>query len=206
MAYPASYFLGRALVYRARRGRWSEKARTELRAAVPWMAVTAIGAALLAISRPAIILGAIPVLLVWLASLRLTWMGRERGIANDLLRVALASLAPILMWVASSGSWDIPRAQWIVVAVSALFFTGSVLHVKSLIREARDKRWKIASVGYAFLCIPISALISLWLVPGFILAALRTLFMRPGLKPGAIGGVEAVLSVVMILATVLAVR
>ena len=167
MTYPASYLLERALVYRARRGRWSEKARAELRAAVPWMAVTATGAALLSSSRPAIIIGAIPVLLVWLASLRLAWLGRERGIANDLLLVALASLAPILMWVASSGSWDIPRAQWIVVAVSAL--------------------------------------ISLWLVPGFILAALRTLFMRPGLRPGAIGGVEAVPSVVMILDTVLAV-
>lgn len=198
LAYPASYFLGRALNFRIRRGTWSRKAKAELNQALPWLVFATLGAVSLLVLQPAIVLGAIPVALMWLMSLWLTYRGRERGILNDLLLVLLASIAPILMWVASSGNWEIPTSQWIVVAVSALFFTGSVLHVKSLIRESKDKRWRIGSIAYSLLCIPVSALISPWLIPAFGLAAVRALIVPRNSRPGVIGGVEALISVVMI--------
>lgn len=204
LAYPASYFLGRALNFRIRRRTWSRKAKTELHQAFPWLVFAMIGAVALLLLQPVIVLGAAPVALIWLISLWLTYHGRERGILNDLLLVALASLAPILMWVASSGDWEIPTSQWIVVAVSALFFTGSVLHVKSLIRESENKRWRIASIVYSLLCIPASAVISPWLIPAFAAAAIRAIVVSRNARPGTIGGVEAIISVVMIACIVLA--
>lgn len=204
LAYPASYFLGRALNFRIRRGTWSRKAKTELHQALPWLVFATIGAVALLLLQPVIVLGAAPVALISLISLWLTYHGRERGILNDLLLVALASLAPILMWVASSGDWEIPASQWIVVAVSSLFFTGSVLHVKSLIRGSQDKRWRIASIVYSLICIPTSALISPWLIPAFVAAAIRVIVVPRDSRPGVIGGVEAIISVVMIVCIVLA--
>ncbi|MCX6429625.1 MAG: hypothetical protein NTX12_01380 [Actinobacteria bacterium] len=100
----------------------------------------------------------------------------------------------------------IPHKFWIVCIISFLFFTGSVLHVKALIREAKSRKWHLVSIWYHLL-VTIGLII---LAPGiaiaFFVATLRTLFMRPGLRPSRIGAVEAVVGSALILCTVLSQR
>jgi len=205
-AYPVSYFAGRAVVYRLRRGEWSRKARSELRSALPWAVIAVAGAVTVVVIRPALAIAGIGIAVVWTISLWLTWKGRERGITNDLLLVVLAAAAPVLMWFAGSTESiaEVPSSIWLASVVTLLFFTGSVLHVKSLIREADDRRWHLASIGYHVVVVVGVALVSPWLLVAFVPALVRTIVMRPPLKPGVIGAVEIIMSALLVIGAVLA--
>lgn len=157
-AYPFSYFGGRAFLTRVRRGAWTTRARDELHSAVPWAAITIIGVGALIVMRPWILLPGTLVVALWSISIYLSWSGRERGITNDLLLVVLASIAPILMYMTANDKRSlnlVPHAIWIASFVSLLYFVGSVLHVKALIREAKNRRWHFVSVGFHVLVLAI---------------------------------------------------
>lgn len=206
-AYPVTYFGSRGVIARLRRGSWTDRARREMRAMAPWAVLTALGAVVLILARPRIVVAGVILGAFWAVSAWLTWKGRERGIVNDLLLVALASIATPLMWMVAQDTSDlasVPRSVWIAALVCLLFFVGSVLHVKSLIREARDPRWHRASIAFHALALATAA-ISWWLLIPFGLALLRTIVMKPGLRPGRIGAVEGVLAVLLVACTVLAV-
>lgn len=206
LAYPLTYFGSRAVMTRMRRHEWSRIAVRERNDAVPWLVLFLMGAVPLVILRPWLIAAGLAVGLLWLVSACLTWIGRERGFANDLLVVLLSAIAAPLMWMAATDSTDVPEGIWLATIVSAVFFVGSVLHVKSLIREADDRRWHWASVVYSIAVAVGTPFVSWWLLPAFAVAAVRAIFMRPGLRPGAIGAVESVVSLLVIAGVVLAVR
>ena len=208
-AYPLSYFGGRALLARIRRGSWTTRARSELRSTIPWAALTLIGTITLIALRPWIILHGSLIAVLWSISIYLTWLGRERGIANDLLLVVLASMAPILMYVIANDQRSlnlVPHSIWIAALVSLLFFMGSVLHVKALIREATNRNWHFVSVGFHVAVVFSLGLTtrSWWLTIPFALALARTLVMKPGMRPGRIGAVESVVALLVIICTVIA--
>ena len=201
-AYPTSYYGSRAVFIRIRRGQWSRLAKAARSAALPWLAVTIVGSAVLIVFRPVLILAGLVVLALWSVSVWLAWIGRERGITNDLVLVVIAAVAVPLMWLV--GHDTIELRIWVAAFACAVFFTGSVLHVKSLIREADDARWHVASIGYHFIALIVMSVISPWFILAFLPALARTLFMKPGLRPGTIGGVEAVVSLLFLIAGVLA--
>ena len=87
LAYPASYYLGRAVVVRWRRGSWTGLARRELAAAVPWMVAAGALALVLVLLRPWLLAVAVILAAAWGVSLWLTRAGHERGVTNDLLLV-----------------------------------------------------------------------------------------------------------------------
>lgn len=207
-AYPVSYYGGRGLLMRVRRGQFTTKTKQEFRAAFPWAAVAVLAAVVLIAARPWIILPGLAVGVVWSLSLWLTWLGRERGITNDLLLTVLASVATPFMWAVANDHArldGIPSGVWTAALVCLLFFAGSVFHVKSLIRGARDRRWHWASVGFHVIALVIAVAISWWLAVPFVLALARTTAMRPGLTPARIGAVETVVSVFVVVFTVVAV-
>ena len=208
-AYPLSYFAGRAFLARVRRGSWTTRARNELHSTFPWAVLTIIGTIALISLRPWILLPGALIVAIWSISIYLTWLGRERGITNDLLLVVLASLAPILMYAVANDQRSlklVPHSILIAALVSVLFFMGSVLHVKALIREATNRNWHFASVGFH-----VAVVISLglttrswWLTIPFALALARTLVMKPGMRPGKIGAVESVVALLVVTCTVIA--
>jgi hypothetical protein len=207
-AYPLSYFSGRALVARLRRGSWTVRAINELRLARPWGLLTAIGAVALITLRPWIILPGLLVVALWAVSVYLSWAGRERGITNDLLLILLASIAPILMYQVAkdqSSIRNLPHAIWIASYICLLFFVGSVLHVKALIREAKNPRWHTASICFHVVVLIIlpATTHSWWLAASFLFPLVRTLVMKPGGRPGKIGIVEVVVAFLIITVTVL---
>mgnify|MGYP001008517094 CR=1 FL=1 len=98
LAYPASYYLGRAVVIRWRRGTWSRLAKRELTDAVPWMVLATIPAVALVVLRPWLVWVGAVLFALWAVSVWLTRTGHERGASNDLLLVTQAAIAVPLMW------------------------------------------------------------------------------------------------------------
>jgi len=137
-------------------------------------------------------------------SIKLSLAGRERGFGNDVLLVGQSVVALPLMWVISTGSWSVPASIWWAATICATYFVGSVIHVKSLIREADDRRWHRADVAFHIVALAWAAM-SFWLLVPFAVALVRSLVMRPGLRPGVIGGVEIVVSLLVLIATLMSV-
>jgi hypothetical protein len=207
--YPVSYFLGRALIARIRRGKWTSKARTELHYLLPWAIINVAALVTLISIRPWIISYGILIFALWAISVYLSWAGRERGIVNDLLLIGLASIAPILMYQAAnnhSSLRGLPHSIWISALMSLLFFAGSVVHVKALIREVKNRNWHYGSIIFH---IVVFALLLLFAKPWvlaipFAFALVRTIVIKPGLRPGTLGIVELGVSILLIACTVLA--
>jgi YwiC-like protein len=209
LAYPASYYCGRAAAVRWRRGSWTRLAKREMRDAVPWMVLATIPSLALLVLRPWLFWVGAVLGVLWAVSVWLSRTGHERGAGNDLLLVAQASLAVPLMWGIATDTPDLglgdPAAAdaWTAAFICLVFFTGSVLHVKSLIREADDRRWAVASRVFHVAALWMG-LISPWLLLPFGAAAVRAFAVPPGSRPAVIGAVETVVSVLVVVGAALA--
>lgn len=207
--YPVSYFLGRAIVARIRRGSWTSKAKKELASAMPWMLIAFVGIGTLISLRPWLLLYGILIVALWSISIYLSWAGRERGITNDLLLIGLASIEPILMYQVAKNHASltgIPHSVWMATLLSLLFFAGSVVHVKSLIREVKNRKWHHASlIFHASVLVLLLFFVHPWyLAIAFMVALLRTILLKPGQRPGVLGAVEATIALVLIFCVVFA--
>ncbi|HRY09390.1 MAG: YwiC-like family protein [Actinobacteria bacterium] len=209
LAYPASYYLGRAVVIRWRRGTWSRLAKRELRDGLPWILMAAVPAVALLVLRPWLLWVGAVLAGLWALSVWLTRTGHERGASNDLLLVAQAAVAVPLMWGIATNTANLGIADpaatdaWLAAFICLVFFTGSVLHVKSLIREADDRRWAIASRVFHVAALAMG-LISVWLLLPFGVAAVRAFTVPAGSRPAVIGAVEIVVSVLVVVGAALA--
>lgn len=207
--YPVSYFLGRAIVARIRRGSWTNKAKGELRFAFPWLAMSLLGVGYLVAIRPWLLLYGLVVMAIWTISVYFSWAGRERGITNDLLLIGLASIEPILMYQVAKNHRSLsglPHSIWMAALSSLLFFAGSVVHVKSLIREVRNRKWHYGSVLFHAVLFALFLIFAhpMYLAIPFGLALLRTAVLKPGHRPGVLGMVEAGVALTLITCAVLA--
>ncbi len=211
LAYPASYYLGRAVVIRWRRGTWSRLAKREMSDALPWLVLAAVPAVALLFLRPWLVWVGVVLGILWAVSVWLTRTGHERGASNDLLLVTQAAIAVPLMWGIATDSPTLgvgdPAAAdaWLAAFICLVFFTGSVLHVKSLIREADDRRWAIASRVFHVAALGMG-LISPWLLLPFGVAAVRAFVVPAGSRPAVIGAVEIVVSVLVVVGSALALQ
>ncbi len=202
LAYPASYYLGRAVVIRWRRGTWSRLAKREWGYALPWIVVAAVPSLALVVLRPWLVVVGLVLGVLWFVSVWLTRTGHERGASNDLLLVTQAALAVPLLVAVAWDSWP-DAAAWQAAFICLVFFAGSVIHVKSLIREADDPRWAVFSRVYHVAALGMG-LLSPWLLLPFGAAAIRAFAVPPGSRPGVIGAVETVVSVLVVLGAALA--
>jgi hypothetical protein len=209
LAYPASYYLGRAVVIRWRRGTWSRLAKRELHDAIPWVVLAGVPSLVLLVLRPWLIWVGVVLAVLWAVSVWLTRAGHERGAGNDLLLVAQAAIAVPLFWAIATDTPDLgigdPAAAqaWLAALICLVFFTGSVLHVKSLIREADDRRWAVASRIFHVAALGMG-FISPWLLLPFGVAAVRAFAVPAGSRPAVIGAVEIVVSVLVVVGGALA--
>ena len=114
--------------------------------------VLVLGGATAAFAVPTVVLA--PFLVRWLvayvplllASLWLASRGRERSATNDALAVAAAVLMAAVAFDAGRGAdW---AALWTVAGMLLFYFLGTVLYVKTMIRERGRRGYVVASVGY----------------------------------------------------------
>ncbi len=207
-AYPVGYYLGRGLTARVRRGSWTRLARREVARAVPWAVVTAALGLPLALTRPWLLAVAAFLAALWGLGLRVAARRGERSLANDLMLVAQATVAlPLAVAVVAGPSvlaGDLLGLTIQATAVVAAYLAGSVLHVKSLLREAGNTRFHRADVAWHALLAVGAAVASPWWLVAFIPALARAVLLRPPMRPGAIGGVEAAVAILVVVAAILA--
>ena len=207
-AYPVGYYGGRALTARIRRGSWTRLARRELSRAVPWAVLLGLLGLPLVVLRPWLLLVGAGLAALWLLGLWVADRFGERSMANDLVLVAQALVAvpSTVALVAGPGavSGGLAAATWTATALVAGYLVGSVIHVKSLLREADDLRWRRLDIGWHVLLVVLAALADPWWLVGFGPALIRSVVARPGARPGLIGGIEAIVAVLVVVAAVLA--
>ena len=208
-AYPVGYYLGRGLTARVRRGSWTRLARREQSRAVPWaVAIAALGLPLVW-TRPWLVVVAVLLTVLWGLGLWLAARRGERSLANDLMLVAQATVAvPLAVAVVAGPSalaGDLAGQTIEATAVVAAYLAGSVLHVKSLLREAGNATFHRANVVWHSALAVGAAMASPWWLVAFLPALARAVLLRPGMRPGAIGGVEAVVAILVVAAAFLAI-
>ncbi len=208
-AYPVGYYAGRALTARVRRGSWTRLARRELGRAVPWALATALLGLPLALTRPWLLPAAAALGVLWGVGLAVAARLGERSLANDLLLVAQAIAAlPLAVAVVAGPAAlldGLARPTLICTALVAAYLAGSVLHVKSLLRQAGNRRYRVATLTWHAGLVVAGLLVSPWWLLGFLPALARTVFMGPGLRPAVIGAIEAVVAVLVVLSAFAAV-
>ena len=207
-AYPVGYYLGRALTARARRGSWSRLARRERARAVPWAVLTAALGLPLALTRPWLLVAAGLLAVLWGTGLAIAARRGERSMANDLMLVAQAAVAlPLAVAVVAGPSaltGDLVGQTLQATLIVAGYLAGSVVHVKSLLREAGNVRFHRVNVAWHAVLAVGAGLASPWWLVGFVPALARAVLLRPGMRPGAIGGVEALVAVLVVVSAFLA--
>lgn len=203
-AYPVGYFLGRGLTVRARRGSWTRLAARERGRAGPWALATAALGLPLAWTRPWLLAVAAALAVLWSAGLVVAARRGERSLATDALLVAQAVAAvPLAVAVVAGPAAMVgplgPATLQCTLAV-AMFLAGSVLHVKALLRRAGSGSFRRLAVGWHVGALVVTALSAAGWVVAFGPALVRSVAMRPGLRPASIGAVEAVVSLLVVLA------
>ncbi|MBO4208252.1 YwiC-like family protein [Micromonospora echinofusca] len=127
------------------------------------------------------------------------WRRRERALVNDLLSVVQSCL---LVFVVATIAGVPPGAVTEVFVAVLAYLAGTVLYVKTMIRERGSRVYRWASVGYHLLALVVAGR---WLGPALTVlfaALLVRAAVLPGrrLSPKQVGLVEIALSVLLLVA------
>jgi hypothetical protein len=123
------------------------------------LALAACGLALAA-AKPALLLWAPLFVPLFLVNVRYARLNRERALVNDLAAVVQFGLIIFVAWAAADAAdW---RKAGTLFALHALYFFGTVLYVKTVIREKHNPRYHAASVVYHALLPAAAAAFRIW--------------------------------------------
>jgi hypothetical protein len=199
-AYPWSY--AASGLVRARRN------KRFLRPLVVWTAVVVPAAAVLLLARPWLVWVGVAYLALFAVNLGYARRRDERALLNDVVLVVECAAMVVVTWAVAVGSpgWsppslaEVPGKVWVLPVVCALVLLGSTLHVKALIRERRDPRYRRASLAVAAGSLVGSLVLAVWwglpggawLVLPFLVLAVRAAVIdaRTALRPARIGLIE----------------
>ena len=178
----------------------------------------ALGVVSVALAGPGLIGWVPPFALLVVPALWLAATRRERSLASGTLTVAAASLMTLVTRFVTPGalldSLGTPAGTSALVHTALVFayLTGTVLHVKTMIRERGSARWLAASVGWHAVATAVTAAaaatgaLTAWWAVLFGLATARSwllpwLAARRTIRPLAVGLVEIALSTAFVLIT-----
>jgi hypothetical protein len=192
-AYLTSYFTlrwwkTRSLAHRGRRFRTP---------AFAYATVLTVSGVALIIVEPWLAVTALVFVPFEAATAALALHGRERSLTAGIASATAASLmAPLAYRFAEGDDRGLATA---LLTVSWLAFTGSVLHVKSTIRERDDPRYRWASIAFHALALPLAIGIEPLLAIPFGFLLIRAVVVpQHGWRPGQIGAVEIVGSLLIL--------
>ncbi|GAA1764624.1 YwiC-like family protein [Luedemannella helvata] len=161
-------------------------------------AVTAAAGLAVVAARPGVVVFA-PVYAALLAvNVGYARRRRERSLINDLASVAQSC---VMVFVVAFCAGAPPASVWPAFVAVLLYFVGTVLHVKTMIRERGSVAYRRASVAYHALALAVAA----WLGPAFavvfgLLLVRAIVSPRLSLTPKRVGITEIVASVLVLAA------
>lgn len=164
--------------------------------------ITAVLGLVVVLARPQVLAFAAGYALLLALNAAYAWRRRERALVNDLASVVQSCLMVfVAATVADAGIGPVVPAFTAIL----LYFTGTVLYVKTMIRERGNTSYRRASVAYhvlalgavAFLSIPIAAVFVLLLVRAAVLPRYR-------LAPKHVGITEIIASTLVVITAVAA--
>ncbi|WP_284329370.1 YwiC-like family protein [Demequina litorisediminis] len=123
--------------------------------------------------------------------------GNERATLNGVASVTMASMMAMIVPVTAGLPWTtgvpIATATW-------LYLTGTVVHVKAMIREYGSRRQQVISVTYHAVALAAATALQPWFAVPFSLMLARTVVMprRPRMRAPVIGIVEVVLTLILL--------
>lgn len=179
----AAFWLVGYLAYHAT-GRWL-RARRRQRDLPPVVVYTsaAVPLGLLTLAAAPHLVRWLPVFLPLLAaSIWLTLRGAERSLANDAVTVVAACLmTPVAFDAGDGNEW---AASWVAFGVLTAYFLGTVLYVKTMIRERGRAGYLRASVAYHLAGVLVAGvLVATGWQSGWLVAVWLVLAARAGLGP-----------------------
>ncbi|WP_093402554.1 YwiC-like family protein [Micromonospora sediminimaris] len=123
----------------------------------------------------------------------------ERALGNDIASVAQSCLMVFVVATAAGQPLDTVVTAFLAVAA---YFTGTVLYVKTMIRERGNTTYHRASVGYHIAAVVLAAWLSLPLLGVFLLLLVRAAVLpRRRLTPKHVGLIEILASILVLIAT-----
>ncbi|MFI2752286.1 YwiC-like family protein [Cellulomonas sp. P22] len=172
----------------------------------------ALGAVVVALAPE--LLRWVPVYLPLLAvSLWCSWRRADRTYLNDGVTIVAACLMTVVVTALGShpavgaglpGAGWLPGAgstrAWLLAAVLATYFGGTVLYVKTLIRDRGDARVWAASAAYHVVACVAAFLVDPWVGALFAVLAVRAAVVPrrwPGITPARIGAGEVVATITL---------
>ena len=136
---------------------------------------------------------------LWFAARR-----QDRSLPSGLATILAACLMTMVAFDAGDGT-DWTRA-WTLTAVLAAYFVGTLLYVKTMIRERDSRTYYRLSVGYHVVVAVALAWVSLWLAGLFALLAVRAAVLPGrGLSPKQVGIGEILANVAVVVLALLVV-
>ncbi|MBM7554049.1 YwiC-like family protein [Thalassobacillus pellis] len=115
---------------------------------------------------------------------------KDRSLWNDLSAIAAFSFSGMATYYLGSGSID--STAWLIVAIPILFFTGSTLFVKTMIREKKNPAYRWISWGYHIFVVGLGAALGSWLLTvAFLPSLVRAVYLYGRkMKPMEMGILE----------------
>jgi len=188
-AYLASYPLLQSLRYPSQKAYW-------LKWAVGYGVVAGIFGLPLVWMRPVLLGVGLMALAGFAVNAWFARQRRERHLLNDLVAMAGLNLTVVAAYAVGRGRID--AEAWSLWGLCLLYFFGTALHVKSLIRERGNRLLKVLTIGYA---LGVPAVLALVFQPAvavaYLPAAVRTLLIPQNhrLKAIVLGVIEILCSV-----------
>lgn len=164
-------------------------------------AMTAVLGASVILIEPQLLWWAIIFLPLLAISLWSSWRRTDRSLLNDGVTVLFASLITVVIIGADQVH------AWVLAGMLFAYFAGTVLYVKSMIRNRGDRAMYLLSVGYhVVVCAP-AFLMGPWIGVFFVVLAVRAAGVPrwwPRLTPAMLGvgeiAASAILTVLLLLA------
>jgi YwiC-like protein len=195
-AWVAGYLLS-YYVFQALRSRRPERYRGQ----ILWYAAISVPlAAVTVAARPMLLLYAPAYAALVAVNAAYALRRRERALLNDLASVTQSCL---IVFVVATVAGVPPRAVVGPFILCLAYFAGTVLYVKTMIRERGDPRYRRWSIGYHAAALPVAVVVTPWAGPLFAWLLVRSaVFPRMaggrGMSPKRVGLVEFANSVVLL--------
>ena len=100
----------------------------------------------------------------------------ERALLNDLAGIAIFAIAGMMAYYFADSKFDAPI--WWTAIYPSLFFIGTTLYVKSVMRERKNPLYLKLSIGFHALLVALFALLGQpWLSVAFVLPLARAIYL-----------------------------